>query len=126
MRNGSSQSDVVQLHDSGTSERKLSILAVGDPDVWSRQGHDITQQNLSFVGFDEISEATLEQHKPDVIISPVLTHEFDCIELTLLLRNLGYQGAYRAVAQDMPRPCLIEREVSQLYPELNFKINNQS
>ncbi|MEO9824427.1 MAG: hypothetical protein ABJF50_08435 [Paracoccaceae bacterium] len=125
MCNESSRSDIVQLRGSNDQRRAKSVLAVGDPDEWHRQGHVFPPNNMPFITFKEVTEATLEQYKPELIISPVLALEFDCIELTLLLRNLGYKGEYRAVAQDMPKPALIEREVSQLYPDLKFKIEIQ-
>lgn len=120
------QSSVVEFEDSLTEKGRTTVIAVGDPEEWQRQGHDLPPQNLVFVNFEDLSEATLERFRPTVILSPVLAIGYDCIEVTLRLRNLGYKGVYRAVAQNMPRPELIEREVSQLYPELNFKIDVQA
>lgn len=125
MSKESSQTGITRLGDHDVKGRSLSVLAVGDPDEWQRQGHVLPQENFSFIAFEDVNEATLERYKPEIIISPVLANGFDCIELTLLLRNLGYQGAYRAVAQEMPKPALIEREVIQLYPDLDFKIEIQ-
>lgn len=122
MSNDTSQSSVVRLQDNLRQEGLATVLAVGDPEEWQRQGHELPPENVVFVPFNDLSERTLERFRPSVIVSPVLASDYDCIELTLLLRNVGYKGVYRAVAHDMPRPELIEREVSQLYPELNFKI----
>lgn len=121
-----SGSAVVDFQDRLGQSGHVSVLAVGDPEEWRRQGHELPKEKLAFVAFEDISEETLEHFSPSVIFSPVLASRFDCIELTLLLRNLGFTGAYRAVAQNMPKPALIEREVSQLYPKLDFKIEVQA
>jgi hypothetical protein len=108
-----------------TEQGRATVLAVGDSEEWLRQGHELPPENVVFVAFGDLSEGTLARFRPTVIVSPVLANEYDCIELTLLLRNVGYKGIYRAVGHNMPRPELIEREVSQLYPELNFQIDIQ-
>lgn len=74
------------------------------------------------MSFHEITDTLLNDLNPSMIISPVLARHFDCIELALLLHNLGFVGAYRAMAKDMPKPELIEREVRQMCPRLNFKL----
>ncbi|NNE88271.1 MAG: hypothetical protein HKN27_09370 [Silicimonas sp.] len=118
----STASSVVKIRDNVDHNKVVSVLAVGDPEEWRRQGHDLPKDNVVFMSFDEITEATIENFSPSVIYSPVLAHAFDCIELALLLRHLGFKGEYRAMAQDLPKPDLIEREVSQMCPQLNFKI----
>lgn len=117
---------VVTFQSSTSRNRQVTVLAVGDPEEWRRQGHVLPDEKLAFLAFEELTEETMQHYSPSVIFSPVLAHGFDCIELTLLLRNLSYKGAYRAVAQDLPKPALIEREVSQLYPALDFKIEIQA
>lgn len=116
----------LKLGQSTGQSGKVTVLAVGDPDEWLRQGHMLPHEKMAFLAFEDISEESLRHFSPSVIFSPVLANGFDCIELTLLLRNLAFEGAYRAVAQDLPKPALIEREVSQLYPDLDFKIEIQA
>jgi len=103
--------------------RPVSVLAVGDPDEWSQQGHQPPRDGgLAFVSYDELSEATIEQYCPTIICSPVLARAFDCVDLAALLNNLDYSGPYRAVSKDLPRPEVIVREVKQLFPGLDFGI----
>ena len=61
-------------------------------------------------------------HQPELIYSPVLARNFDCIELGMLLQNLGFSGTYRAVGQGLPKPELIEREVRQITRWLKFEL----
>jgi hypothetical protein len=113
----------LKVHDNLNDNKVVSVLAVGDPAEWVRQGHALPQDsNLAFVAFEDVSEGTISHYSPTVIYSPVLSHTFDCIELALLLRNIGYAGSYRALAHDLPKPELIEREVGSMCPGLDFKI----
>ena len=72
--------------------------------------------------FHQITEDVIRQVGPETVMSPVLARDFDCIELATHLHNLGFEGNYHAVAKNLPKPKLIEREVAQLCPRLNFKI----
>ena len=44
------------------------------------------------------------------------------IDLALELNRLGFSGEYRAISKDLPNPNVIEREVRQLCPHLDFKL----
>ncbi len=98
------------------------IIAVGDASEWEQQGNMLPSGGIAFLSFHEVTDTLLNDLNPSMIISPVLARHFDCIELAVLLHNLGYSGAYRAMAKDMPKPELIEREVRQICPRLNFKL----
>lgn len=100
----------------------ISVLAVGDPTEWKQLGKPLQSGGMVFISFEEVSETVLAHYNPSVVVSPVLTPHFDCIELALLLHNLGYTGSYRAMVNDLPKPELIVREVSQMCPRLKFSI----
>ena len=103
--------------------RPVSVLAVGDPDEWNQQGHQPPRDGgIEFVSFEQLTEAILAHISPKIICSPVLARAFDCIDLARLLNSFEYTGPYRAVSKDVPRPEVIEREVKQLFPELDFEI----
>ena len=100
-----------------------AILAVGDPGDWTEKGNDLPDyDDMIFVSFQEISEGYLDYYKPSLIVSPALSPAFDCIELAMLLRNIGYKGAYRAIVRDLPNPDLVEREVKSFCPLLDFGV----
>ena len=102
------------------------VLAIGDVDEWRDRGHPLPGGEIAFLAFHEVSGASLEYHSPSVIYSPVLARTFDCIELAILLETLAYPGIYRAVANDLPKPALIEREVRQLCRRLKFELIQDS
>lgn len=100
----------------------VKILAVGDPSEWQQQGNHLPVGGIAFLSFHEVTDTVLGEYDPSMILSPVLARHFDCIELAVLLHNLGFTGAYRAMAKDMPKPELIEREVRQMCPRLDFQL----
>lgn len=122
----SGKQEVTQHHLRESARNDLvstaSVLAVGEPDQWKQQGNAFPSSGVTFVAFHEVTESTLNEINPSMVYSPVLAPTFDCIELALLLHNLGYTGAYRAMAKDLPRPALIEREVKQICPRVDFRI----
>lgn len=100
-----------------------AIMAVGEPLEWAKQGNDLPDyDDMVVVSFEEVTEGYLDYYKPSLIVSPALSPAFDCIELAMLLHNIGYKGAYRAVVRDLPNPGLIEREVKSICPMLDFGI----
>lgn len=108
------------------TEQAVKVLAVGEPEDWKRQGNVLPSGGLVFVGFSDITQETLGHFDPEVICSPVLAYSFDCIDLALLLHSLNFQGQYTAFGADLPKPAMIEREVRQLCPQLNFRIAQET
>ncbi|MEM7753692.1 MAG: hypothetical protein AAF230_09775 [Pseudomonadota bacterium] len=102
--------------------RAVRALAVGNPKEWQEQGHVLPTEGLAFVGFHEVTEVTLDYLQPAIVFSPVLANGFDCIDLAMALHKLGYSGEYRAIAIGYPKPAVIEREVKQMCPQLDFVI----
>ena len=99
------------------------ILAVGDISLVSgvSKGHaDIGE--LCFRSIDAVDAATLDQIRPNLVLSPVVAPQFDCLDLAVKLHACRFSGAYRAVARSMPDTNLIRREIMGLCPGLDFDI----
>lgn len=112
----------LRVNDKKNPAPVVKVLAVGDPAEWKDQGNLLPSSGISFVSFSEVTEDLISQHRPRVVFSPVLARSFDCIELAILLCKHGFTGGYRAMAESLPKPELIEREVRQLCPRIDFKI----
>lgn len=56
------------------------------------------------------------------VFSAAVSTNFDCVDIAQLLYRAGFVGKYRVVAQDMPNPDLILREVLAMCPGLDFVI----
>lgn len=73
-------------------------------------------------GFDQIDADLLRELSPDVILTPLVSRGFDCLDLAKRLGALDYGGAYRAVSAAVPNPDLIRREIRALCPQLRFDL----
>lgn len=121
LRGMTSETESVETHAGNSSFVK--ILAIGDPDEWCQQGNPLpVGGQISFLAFQDLSEATLSHLQPSVIYSPVLARNFDCIEMAMLLEAIGFEGVYRAFSTDLPKPDVIEREVRQFCKRFTFEI----
>jgi hypothetical protein len=79
----------------------------------------------------EIQRITLE-HLPDalltgpeapvLVLSPLLTAEFDVLDLARMLAQCGYRGRYLALVDKLPSATLIRREVEAQSPTINFDV----
>ncbi len=78
--------------------------------------------DLVVLRFHDISAASLALHEPDVILSPLVSDAFDCIDLAHALAEAGFRGRYRAVAAHIPDPALVRREIRACAPGIDFDI----
>ena len=96
------------------------ILAVGDVRHWISKGRALpSDSQIAFAEFHEITQELLQTLTPDVVMSPVLTRGFDCLDLAQALHDCGFGGRLRVVAPDMPNPLVIQSEITALCPGLD-------
>lgn len=93
------------------AEAALSFL----PRRPQEQAIVLTQRKL-------LSETMLRNVKPDLIISPLITPEWDVVDLGLHLQSLGYTGKFFALTKPLPRAELVLREVSAVCPRLKIQL----
>jgi hypothetical protein len=107
----------------GTDDQTVAILAVGDSEEWLRQGNRLLAEgSIVYVSIEEVTSALLNRLSPTVVISPALSHRFDCIDLAQILHRMGFTGRYRAVSTELPNPDMVEREIGHLCPGLDFAV----
>lgn len=111
-------------HDAQTAQAKhINVLAIGNADDWVSQQREMPDPSqVAFAEFHEIDSDLLVDLGPRIVMSPLLTRSFDCIDLAQLLHKLGYTGGYRALAHNLPKPGIIIREIKLLCPGLDFDI----
>ena len=78
--------------------------------------------DLVVLQFHDVTAASLAWHAPDVVLSPLVSETFDCIDLADALAGAGFRGRYRAFATQIPDPDLIRREIRAIAPEIDFDI----
>lgn len=59
---------------------------------------------------------------PGLVLSPLLTPEFDALDLARILTQCGYRGRYLALVDRLPSANLIRREVAAQSPKINFDV----
>jgi hypothetical protein len=59
---------------------------------------------------------------PDLVLSPLLTPQFDALDLARILSQCGYRGRYLALVDRLPSANLIRREVAAQSPNINFDV----
>lgn len=105
------------------SRQAATVLAVGDLQEWRRSGRDIpTDSKLAFADFASVTEDLFQVIAPTLVLSPLLARGFDCIDLAQVLHVIGFKGRYRAIAEVLPDPDIIRREIEVLCPGLDFDI----
>jgi len=101
----------------------MLILIVGEMEYWAASGRQMPRvASLEFCEFSAIDDKLLRDVAPDVVLSPLLSHGFDALDLAMLLEAYRYQGRYRVLAPPLPNPSLIIDEVRLLCPGLDFDL----
>lgn len=115
---GPHKSTVARL---SAASQVVLVVCETDDDTGTR-ALDRLGQGFVQVDIQQVGAELLETLKPDIIISPLISRSFDCIDLAQILGGLGYRGIYRAVTTALPAPDLIRREISNLCPGLKFDL----
>jgi len=106
-------------------ERATPTLVVGDMKRWKSLNEAIPDiKGFIFIDFDDVTSETLQKIAPQVVLSAVLGHSFDAVEIAKRLTGLGYLGRYRVISDGYPDPKLIEKEIATLTPKLDFAVLN--
>lgn len=98
----------------------LRVLAVGN--MVGRDPNLQTVPGAHFVDFEGLTEDVIAGVEPDVVLSPLVTAQFDCVELGYRLVAAGFSGRYRVFADSLPRPDLVKREMKLSFPGLDFDL----
>lgn len=73
--------------------------------------------------FEAVAEAHLSgASAPALVLSPLVTPEFDALDLARMLAQGGYRGRYLALVDRLPNSSLIRREVAAQSPTINFDV----
>lgn len=101
----------------------VKVLVVGDIARWKTLGRlqgDLT--DYAYVELRDLHDQNIRQIAPDLVLSPLMTADFDAIDVAERLRAADYAGRYCAVANDVPNADLIRREVKSIAPKLAFDL----
>ena len=103
------------------------VLALGDVSHWNQTyEHAEPANTTSFPQLDQLTALAFAKVNPELVLSPVVSSCFDCLDVAHALVSLRYQGRYRAIARDLPNVGLIRREVMAECPDLDFDVLDMS
>ncbi|MCA2010759.1 hypothetical protein [Pararhodobacter sp. CCB-MM2] len=80
-----------------------------------RQSVVLTQMRM-------LGGAMLNNIDPDAIIAPLISAEWDIVDLGILLEELGFSGTLYAMTKPLPRAELVLREVGAVCPRLTVRL----
>lgn len=80
------------------------------------------RERLLEVPLVQLDNVLLERTRTQTVITPVVTQEFDVLDVAERLHGLAFEGTYFALLGKMPNAALIAREVRLAAPGLKFEI----
>ncbi|RYG92123.1 hypothetical protein EU803_06680 [Loktanella sp. IMCC34160] len=99
------------------------MLVVGNIHAWGGSDQPLPKiKGIDFVDFRELATYLSTSHPPDIILSALVGHGFDSVDLACVLQNAGFTGRYRGVASSLPRPEVIRAEVRSRAPDVDFDV----
>jgi hypothetical protein len=99
-----------------------TILAVGEDFSRARCGRERKTNATTFASFAEVTPVLVDALDPEIVISSVLGHNFDCVDLAEKLCEMGFEGRYRLIADGLPRPDVVIKEIRALFPTLRVEL----
>lgn len=105
------------------SGRERKTLIIGDLKRWKSEGRRFPLLNgIQFVAINQLTAEVIAKQSPELVLSPLVSGEFDVMDVAILLSDMGFTGLYRAIATDVPDTKLIKQEVCNIAPSLNFDL----
>ncbi|MEO1640150.1 MAG: hypothetical protein AAFU41_13000 [Pseudomonadota bacterium] len=99
-----------------------TTIIVGSLASWDAAGRSTQIDGFTFVNLSDLTAALLEKLAPALIMAPLVTEEFDAIDVATALAALGYKGRFRAIADDLPNVEMIRRDVRSSVPDIDFDV----
>ena len=104
-------------------DNSLTVLVVGNIEDFLAQKHKLPEiADTVFCEISDLDQEFMEAHKPDIILSPLVTSQFDVMELAITLDQLDFAGRFRAITAPLPNPELISTEIRFECPALDFDL----
>ncbi len=98
------------------------LLAVGEPRSLQLSASGIPRDaNVIFAHFANLSRAHILAVRPDVVLSPLVSEGFDCLELAIMLHAWRFGGEFWIAATRLPRPSVVLNEIRNSCPGLKVE-----
>lgn len=95
-------------------------LVIGlSPDQLDHGDAPMKSLTYDFLSFDDLScgvDLTAQ------VISPLMADRFDAGDVVAALHQRGYTGELIVVTPPLPRPEMVQRELSQIAPDMSIRL----
>ena len=120
-KNGGQSSWEKSRNDQADFKSRPVILAVGEVATWRAAGKALPMDSqIAYADFSSIDSDLLKTLVPDIVLSPLLSRSFDCMDLAQVLDQSGFRGRFRVFTTKLPSPSVIIGEVKAICPNLDF------
>ncbi|MEM8554466.1 MAG: hypothetical protein AAGF71_06505 [Pseudomonadota bacterium] len=117
-------SDINRTHSRASlvkrSPKILAVMSGEDTQVqgvkWSAEPGTLT------VKYREFSPDALTALEPDVVVTGLLSRDFDCTDVARVLVEAEFSGEFRVLCTNLPKPQLVLKELRATYPLLDIDL----
>lgn len=96
------------------------ILVVGNIAKWQAElWHIPTEPALRYASFEKLDSDLLAWVEPSIIVVPLITEQFDALDVLERLSELNYQGKFLAVSKPLPSVSMVQEEFIRRAPEID-------
>ena len=101
----------------------VSVLVIGDIGPWLDIENKLPQINNTVVClYDDLTLEFMETHRPDMVLSPLISSRYDVLDLAQKLSDMDFAGRLRVICAALPNLELISTEVRFEYPDIDFDL----
>lgn len=105
-----------------TALRSIGLLVGMNEAELSRQGRIESDIHLESLPFALIHAALAIAPWAEYVIAPLVSEQFDAMDLAHELDRAGYAGKLMVVAPALPRPEIVCREIQSAGPDLEVEL----
>lgn len=102
------------------------LLAVDMPNSYRtalpRRIVDPAFDTVTHMPYSDLSPTAFMRVAPDTVVAPLLTKDFDAVELAEYLATLNFEGLLIIVSDVLPNVSIVKREVSRTAPGLTMEL----
>ena len=101
------------------------LLVIGNITSWEAQGLRLPRgDGIHFHAFADLTHEIFWQIDPDVVLSGLINHGFDAVDVAQRLGLFGFAGRYRVVTDQIPNPRIVLGDIRSASPSIDFDLIN--
>jgi len=99
------------------------ILAVGESRIQAEDVDGWQEGKVThYVMIDRLDAELVRRLHPDLVVTALVSRQFDCLDVARILVAAEFQGAFRVLCPDLPRPDVVTRDLRAACPGLDVAL----